>query len=122
MTGRSSRPEFVPPTFLWHDASEAADTWWVHVRFSQPGADALDVWVPGAPPPQGEIDPEAIGETNALYEPTPYQASARSWTPSAALWETIKARGPGGAGDGRRFTGFAAATPGPVPCRRGGCG
>ena len=85
-------PEFVAPTLLWHDESEAADTWWVHIDFSAPGVEHLDVLVPGAPPPQGTIDPEAIGKNNEVYRPTAYQASARSWTPSEALWTTIKAR------------------------------
>jgi len=86
-------PEFVAPTFLWHDPVETADTWLVYVRFPVHQNTELEILVPGPPPPQGAVDPDAFGETNAPYEPTPYQASARSWTPSDTVWKAIKQRG-----------------------------
>ncbi len=84
-------PGMVPPTFLWHDETQA-DTWLVEIRFEDPGARPIHAVVPGAPPPQGEVDPEALGDTNEVYQPTPYQASARSWTPARAVWDEIQRR------------------------------
>ena len=45
---------------------------------------------PGAPPEAGPIDPACISPTNELYQPTEYQASARSWTPREEVWGAIK--------------------------------
>jgi len=84
-------PEIVAPTFLWHDASSGADRWLVDIAFD-PGTPHLRALVSGAPPPQGEIDPKALGEANEIYKPTPYQASAKSWEPSEDFWSTFKAR------------------------------
>jgi tetratricopeptide (TPR) repeat protein len=87
-------PETVPPTFLWHDSDKQADTWLVEVTFS-PGAsgsaaEPLRVIVPGPHPPAGKIDAECVFESNEVYKPTAYQASARSWTVPKVLWQTIK--------------------------------
>ncbi|MCP3982136.1 MAG: tetratricopeptide repeat protein [bacterium] len=87
-------PEMLAPTFLWHDESDVADGWLVDVALAG-GATHVFVLVPGDPPPRGEIDPRCIAITNEIYEPTPYQASARSWKPSAALWEVIRDRSAG---------------------------
>ncbi|MHC4490592.1 MAG: hypothetical protein ACYTDU_03055, partial [Planctomycetota bacterium] len=61
-------PEFVPPTFLWHDPEPRADTWVVEIGFSAATAKSITVVVPGVPPPKGELDMEAFGETNEPYE------------------------------------------------------
>ena len=82
-------PEIIPPTFLWHDADAAADRWLVDIAFAA-GPARIRVLLPGPPPAQGEIDPIAVSSTNEVYQPTPYQASARSWKPSRDLWQTIK--------------------------------
>ncbi len=82
-------PDLTAPTLLWHDDS-GADAWLVSATFDD--GSTLRVWVPGAPAPEGEIDVEAIGPTNELYQPTPYQASARSWTPAPATWADLKRR------------------------------
>ena len=73
-------PEIIAPTFLWHDAAEQADRWLVEISL-EGGASRLSVLVPGEPPPRGEIDERCISDTNRIYEPTPYQASAKSWKP-----------------------------------------
>jgi tetratricopeptide (TPR) repeat protein len=82
-------PEMIAPTFLWHDKAEEADRWLVDVSFAGDSS-RLYLLVPGLPPPQGEIDPTAISDTNEVYQPTPYQASAKAWKPSAEIWEAIK--------------------------------
>jgi len=101
--------EFLAPTFLWHDPAPPADTWLIETRFED---DARPVYVlaPGVPPPAGLIDPDCIADNNEVYQPTPYQASARSWTPSQAIWTAIKQRS---AGRTARITifGFSSAAP-----------
>lgn len=82
-------PEILAPTFLWHDDSQGTDAWLVDVAFGE-GDAHLYVLVPGMDPPRGEIDPRAVSETNEIYEPTPYQASARAWKPDGRVWDTIK--------------------------------
>jgi tetratricopeptide (TPR) repeat protein len=97
LTGSIFPPDFVAPTILWHDPVAETDAWTVEVRFAGADAAPVEMRVPGDPPPRGEIDPDCLGETNEIYEPTPYQASAQSWTPDPTVWETIKQR----AGSGR---------------------
>ena len=82
-------PDLAAPTILWHDATPDADRWLVDVSFGE-GGPRLSVLVPGEPPPEGVIDPRAVAENNEIYAGTPYQASARSWKPEAAVWEAIK--------------------------------
>ena len=87
-------PRIVAPTFLWHEPIEGADTWLIDVGFSDDSA-RIYVLSPGLPPPAGQIDPECIAENNEIYKPTPYQASARSWTPGGDLWAAIRQRSAG---------------------------
>lgn len=84
-------PEIVAPTFLWHEPTDEADTWLVDVSLDG-GSAHVYVLSPGNPPPAGEIDPECIAKNNEIYQPTPYQASARSWTPEEHVWAKIKQR------------------------------
>jgi Flp pilus assembly protein TadD len=85
-------PDFAAPTFLWHDAAGSADAWLVSVTVAGDAAARLDVLVAGAAPPAGAVDTRCISEHNEIYKPTPYQASAHSWRPDAALWAALKAR------------------------------
>jgi len=82
-------PGILSPTFLWHDEDGEAAGWLVEVVFAGDSS-RLNVLVPGLPPPEDEIDPDAVSETNKDYRPTAYQASARSWKPAAEVWETIR--------------------------------
>ncbi|MBN2476254.1 MAG: tetratricopeptide repeat protein [Pirellulales bacterium] len=82
-------PEIVAPTFLWHESAAEADTWLIEVAFAGRST-AICVLSPGRPPPDGEIDPECLGENNEVYQPTPYQAGAHGWTPGADVWRAIK--------------------------------
>jgi tetratricopeptide (TPR) repeat protein len=81
-------PEMTPPTFLWHDQDSQADLWLIDLSFEN-SSQHIYVLVPGKSPPKGEIDPRCVTET-IKYEPTPYQSSARAWTPSAELWSYFK--------------------------------
>jgi len=87
-------PEIVPPTFLWHEPADQADTWLIDVAFGSK-SEHIYVLSAGRPPPVGQIDPECIAETNELYKPTTYQASAKSWTPDVDVWASIKQRSVG---------------------------
>ena len=92
LNGSLFPPDFTPPTFLWHDDQPKADQWLIQIKFHDNEENALHVLVSGGPPPQGEIDMEAISSTNAIYKGTEYQQSAEAWTPSPKLWEEIKIR------------------------------
>ncbi len=102
-------PEIVPPTFLWHEPTEQADTWLIDVALA---GDSEHIYVlsPGNPPPAGPIDPECISEHNEIYQPTPYQASAGSWTPGGAVWTAIK-QGSIGQASTVTILGFRASEP-----------
>lgn len=84
-------PEIVPPVFLWHEPTEQADTWLIDISFSDRSGH-IAILSPGSPPPSGRVDPDCMAPTNEIYKPTPYQASARSWTPSKEVWAAIKRR------------------------------
>ena len=84
-------PEIVAATFLWHETSKQVDRWLVDVSLND-GSGHIYVLTEGAPPPKGEDDPRCFSPTNEPYEPTAYQASAKSWTPSDDVWAAIKAQ------------------------------
>ncbi len=107
LNGSVFPPDFVMPTFLWHDDA-ATDTWLVRVAFE--GAEDMTLAVPYAPRPRGEIDERARSETNELYLGTDYQNSAVAWTPSRSLWEEMKKRSLN-APARITFTGFASSAP-----------
>ncbi|MGE5125327.1 MAG: hypothetical protein ACM3PV_03480 [Betaproteobacteria bacterium] len=82
-------PDMVAPRFLWHDPAPGVALWLVDVALRD-GRAHLSLLTDGAAAPGGEIDPRALGPTNEVYRPTPYQASARSWQPSDAVWKVIR--------------------------------
>jgi tetratricopeptide (TPR) repeat protein len=84
-------PKIVPPTFLWHEPTPDVDTWLIDVGWSGQ-AERILVLSAGSPSPAGPIDPECISKYNEIYQPTPYQASARSWTPEAEVWALLLQR------------------------------
>ena len=102
-------PEMVAPTFLWHEEVERVDTWLFDFAF---GKDSEHIYVlsPGNPPPVGQIDARCITESNEVYKPTPYQASARAWTPDGEVWAAIKQRSVG-RGATVTMLGFRSAEP-----------
>jgi len=86
-------PDMVAPRFMWHDAAPA-DRWLIDVALDK-GAAHVYVLSHGPALPQGAIDKKCVAPTNRTYEPTPYQASARTWLPADDVWGAIKA-GSGG--------------------------
>lgn len=82
-------PEIIAPVFLWHEPDARADAWLIDVALEN-GAQHVYALTSGRLPPPGPIDPACIAETNQIYQPTPYQASAKSWTPSDDVWTAIK--------------------------------
>jgi tetratricopeptide (TPR) repeat protein len=87
-------PDMVAPRFLWHDPSKGTDRWVVDVAL-QGGREHVYVLTRGPAPPPGEIDSRAVGDTNEVYQPTPYQKSARSWRPGDDAWRAITERSVG---------------------------
>ncbi|HLY42390.1 MAG TPA: tetratricopeptide repeat protein [Terracidiphilus sp.] len=88
LSGSIFPPEITPPTFLWHDASQAAH-WTVEIRFAD-GSAPVRAQSAGARLKIGEIDQRCVSTTNELPKVTPELATARSWTPDATTWERIK--------------------------------
>jgi Flp pilus assembly protein TadD len=83
-------PEITPPTFLWRDADQGAASWSIEIRFEK--GSGIRLTVPGERMRIGEIDPEAVADSNEPPKLTPGQAAARTWTPDAATWAAIKRR------------------------------
>ncbi len=84
-------PEITPPTFLWRDAEKSVTLWRIAISFAD-GSPAIHVTSSGPRMRIGRIDPDCISKTNKLPTLTPQQAAAHTWTPTAALWESIKKR------------------------------
>jgi hypothetical protein len=82
-------PEITPPTFIWHDETNAAASWAIEVAFSD-GSPTMRFQSPGAHLRIGEIDPRCVSPSNEPPALTPLQASAHTWTPSADAWNAIK--------------------------------
>jgi Tfp pilus assembly protein PilF len=89
LNGSIFPPEITPPTFIWHDAAEAASRWRIEFRFGD-GTPPMSFDTTGPHPTMGEIDTRCISTTNELPKFTPEQAVAHTWTPDAAAWEKIK--------------------------------
>jgi len=83
-------PEFLPPTFLFRDGSDAA-VWTIEVTFPD-GAAPIRARSPGERMKIGEVDPRCFGDTNEPPRLTPEQAAARTWTPDAETWAAVKKR------------------------------
>ncbi|MDP2999944.1 MAG: tetratricopeptide repeat protein [Bryobacterales bacterium] len=81
-------PEITPPAFLWRDPVEGVAVWRIEIKFA--GGAPVRAQSRGERLPIGEIDPRAVAETNQPPKWNPQIAAARSWTPGAEVWETIK--------------------------------
>ncbi|MBS1871921.1 MAG: tetratricopeptide repeat protein [Acidobacteria bacterium] len=96
LNGSIFPPEFPPPTFAWRDTTSGATTWAIDIAFAG-GAAPMHFKAPGGRWRIGPIDPRAVGPTNQPPKLTPEQAAARTWTPDAAAWSTIKKNSVGAA-------------------------
>jgi tetratricopeptide (TPR) repeat protein len=84
-------PEIAAPTFRWHDDVSEADRWVFDFELGlDDGPGHIRVIVHGDAPSEAEIDRRCVSITNEIYQPTPYQASATTWKPGAALWSALK--------------------------------
>jgi len=86
-----------PPRFLWRDPAEAADTWWIHVRFGQPSDVDLRLLVLGGMPAEAALDP--------------FSSTLHAWTPSPGVWSHLVKHATG-APTVLTLVGFAADAPG----------
>ena len=84
-------PEITPPAFLWRDADKTAIEWRIAVSFGD-GSPAIHTVSRGPRMRLGKSDPDCVSDTNRPPTLTPEQAAAHTWTPGAALWESIKKR------------------------------
>lgn len=82
-------PEIAPPTFVWHDAAAGITRWRIVISFAD-GTAPIRTSSAGPRMRIGEIDPDCIADTNEPPRLTNEQASAHTWSPGAALWESIK--------------------------------
>ncbi len=80
-------PEIVAPTFLWHDPDNSTTRWLIDVSFKTNPHHVYGI-TSGKRAPE-EIDPETVTENNTFHE-SPYQASAKTWTPDEGIWTLIK--------------------------------
>jgi Flp pilus assembly protein TadD len=85
LNGSVFPPDIAPPTFLFHDSSDAAKRWVVEVSFAG-HSDRIRVENAGNLMQLGENDPNA-GEPAEL---SPEQASTRTWKPDEETWKKIK--------------------------------
>jgi hypothetical protein len=87
-------PEITPPTFIWHDESNAASSWTIDFSFGD-GSPVMHFQSPGPHLRIGEIDPRCVSASNELPALRPRQATVHTWTPTAEAWQTIKLRSSG---------------------------
>lgn len=80
-------PEIGAPTFLWRDASRAAQ-WRIEITFTS-GGPPLRLTSRGPRPPQAAIDPDCVSTSN---QPPPVDPLQRAWKPGIATWTQIKRR------------------------------
>jgi tetratricopeptide (TPR) repeat protein len=83
-------PDFAPLTFRWRDTT-GARRWEIEIDFAD-GSSPIRLRSSGDPVRIGEIDPECVSEMNQPPSLPPEQATAHTWKPDAATWETIKRR------------------------------
>ncbi len=84
-------PEITPPEFIWRDASANAATWMIEFSFRD-RSPVIRAKATGARLQLGDIDPEAVANSNKLPTLTPEQAAAHTWRPDTATWAEIKSR------------------------------
>lgn len=89
LNGSIFPPEITPPTFIWHDSSNAANRWRIDFTFAD-GSVAMHFESRGEPLQVGEIDQRCVSANNELPKLTVEQAKMHTWIPDANAWEKIK--------------------------------
>ncbi len=82
-------PEIAPATFVWRDNTAGVTRWRIVISFAD-GAAPIRTVSAGSRMRTGEIDPDCIADTNEPPKLTAEQAAARTWSPAATVWESIK--------------------------------
>lgn len=82
-------PDMAAPTFQWRDPAQDSRRWEITVVFAD-GTPALKISSKGEGLTIGEIDKRCISANNRLPELTPDQATAHTWKPNAAEWQSIR--------------------------------
>lgn len=82
-------PEITPPTFIWHDTTEASQQWRIVIRFAD-GSAPIRVNSSGEPLLIGPIDTRCISARNELPTLSPELASGHTWIPDAKTWQRMK--------------------------------
>ena len=82
-------PEITAPEFLWRDPARNATLWKIEIAFAD-GSTPIHTTSRGERMRIGRIDPNCIAKSNELPRLTPAQAASHTWTPSVAMWTTIK--------------------------------
>ncbi len=81
-------PGITPPTFLWRDA--AGVSWTIDISFAD-GSQPIHVTTNGERMRLGEIDPQAVSDSNQPPKLNAQQAATWTWTPDVTVWSVIQA-------------------------------
>ena len=87
-------PDMTAPTFVWRDADRQAKGWMIKIVFSD-GSPTLQLGAEGGRVRLGEVDERCVAPTNQRPALTPQQIAARTWTPDAAIWQTVRTHSTG---------------------------
>jgi tetratricopeptide (TPR) repeat protein len=82
-------PDFVPPLFVWSDASPSARFWRIKITFGR-RSPAIQAESHGELPPIGPIDEECAKGGGVPPQLPPDERAGHSWRPDAATWAAIK--------------------------------
>ena len=82
-------PDMTAPTFLFHDSADEAKAWLVDIAIA--GEKGHIFVLTDGRRPKEEIDPR-LSAPDVVYEPPIYQASAKGWTASGAIWDRLTRR------------------------------
>jgi tetratricopeptide (TPR) repeat protein len=80
-------PDIVAPTFLWHDSTPRVTHWLIDIALRDSSHIYIVTSGPGPEPPR--IDDRCTGPNNRIHVGTQYEQSARTWSPSPAVWNAL---------------------------------
>ena len=82
-------PDFIPPLFVWSDASPSARFWRIKITFGRQSPE-IQAESRGELPPIGPIDEECAKGREVPLQLPPDERAGHSWRPDAAAWAAIK--------------------------------